>query len=297
MDKHVNAAIAWAVVALVLGAGWYWMPRDYLPLERTPFFSILFAVATVWIAGQALWDANESDTPNPARWSFVDVAREAQKQFGWLINHKTAMHLLDLVEGLTEAARAGRVAVYGRETADGDLTAIPKDHWEVHRIDGVAAAWMSDNKRAASELTEDPTQKGYSDLHFDRWQVLRWLMKEGEVVKGRNEKDLKKQTESAEDAKKEPEKSEKEDANTEAAETDKTDAPTSDEQDVAAQGAAEEKTEKAPEKPSEPVPQPAKPQEGTVDVHAPEAVRVTISDDGKPGEKRAVAVATAIISS
>ncbi len=297
MDKHANAAIAWAVVALVLGAGWYSMPADYLPLGRNRFFLILLAVATAWVAGQMLWESGDADTPDPGGWSFVDVAREAQKQFGWLINHKTAMHLLDLAEGLTEAARAGQIAVYGREKADSDLTAIAKDHWEDHRIDGVAAAWMSDNKRAASENAEDPTQKAYSDLHFDRWQVLRWLMKDGELVKGRNEKTLKKQTEPAKDAKKEPEESETKDADTEAAKANGKEAPNSNEQDVAAQDVPEDKPEKPPEKVPDPAPQPAKPEDGTAGVHVPEAVRVTITDDGKPGEKRAIAVATAIISS
>jgi hypothetical protein len=133
----------------------------------------------------------------PKRIPFADFIEIAVGSYGWRISD-TSCDILDLGNGLRQAAVDGEVTLYGRSGCrhmppqywdNYPLQPVPPEHLCSHWID-IASALHDENfetKKMYGLGPGDHGAAGYVDLWIDRKQGLGWLKGQGRAWKGRTD--------------------------------------------------------------------------------------------------------------
>ena len=124
---------------------------------------------------------------------FVEIAA---RSYRWQF-HYGSCDILDLANGLRQAAVDGDVIIYGRANClhipgqywdNYPLQAIPVEHLCNHWID-ITAAMRDENHETKTYAvgSTDPSAAAYVDLWISRKEGRRWLKREGKSWRGRSD--------------------------------------------------------------------------------------------------------------
>lgn len=137
--------------------------------------------------------------PREGREPLLEFLRKAECE-GWDISGKTNTHIVDLLEGLAQAALDGDISFWGRHNRNASrkliererLVEIERAHWVEYVIDITSVinapenlATRTSNWHAAGERHRG----GYVDLHLDGLKGVLWLRGPGMAQwKGRRDR-------------------------------------------------------------------------------------------------------------
>jgi hypothetical protein len=131
------------------------------------------------------------------RITFADFLEIAVGSFGWQINEGSC-DVLDLGNGLRQAAVDGEVTLYGRADCrhmppqywdNYPLQPIPGEHLCSHWIDIASGLYEEsfETRKMYAAGSGDHGAVGYADLWIDRKQAMRWLKRQGRDWRGRTD--------------------------------------------------------------------------------------------------------------
>jgi len=196
------------VVTRIEDPGWLGTAINFLFFEPPAWFSnllLLLALGLLVYVSISLRQKQTAATDNatavsvnPKRISLIDFFKEAEKQ-GWEVASDDKLHLLDLADGLSQAASFGEIKIYGRPTHSIDLNTqnallqeVSTASWKEIKIDGLSCAKLSNGEVVGLKDDNFKTSikhkiggQVYADIYLDRGEALHWLGTDASQFKGR----------------------------------------------------------------------------------------------------------------
>lgn len=179
------------LIALIL-EGSYRVNRDSLALRSTADADKLHVSDM----------ANSAFLPNcaplpvaTARKPLLEFIADARRA-GWDTSGKTNAHIMDLLDGLRQAALDGAVAMFGRPnrnmfpqlTKNEPLNEISREHWKDYMVDVATVMGASDNFDTVTynlRAAGDRLVGGFVDIHLGAASACAWLRDHAGEWRGR----------------------------------------------------------------------------------------------------------------
>jgi len=132
-------------------------------------------------------------TSAPSRINLKDFLSRAHV-VGWDISGKTNAEIMDLLQGVRQAALDGTIRMWGRRNRNRaemlarrePLIEIDRNHWADYEIDTFSVMASQDNFGTASynKRARSPRDGGFLDLHLDALAAEIWLNGSAAAYKG-----------------------------------------------------------------------------------------------------------------